>query len=53
MQLSIGRGASDFQALVNRRSGEVVVTELICTQACFLEQFDLIDQIQGSWSLES
>ena len=53
MQVAVGRGALDFQALVHRRSGEVVVTELVCTQACFLEQFELIDQIQGSWSLET
>lgn len=52
MRLAIGRGAADFQALVDRESDQVVFTELICTQACFLEQLDLIDEIQNSWSLE-
>ena len=52
MRLAIGRGATDFQALVDRESDQVVMTEVICTQACFLEQLDLIDRIQTSWSLE-
>jgi hypothetical protein len=52
IRLAVGRGAADFQALVDRRSDQVVITELICTQACFLEQLDLIDEIQASWNLE-
>lgn len=52
MRLSIGRGATDYQALVDRESDQVVLTEVICTQACFLEQLELIDRIQTSWSLE-
>ncbi|MDH3682029.1 MAG: hypothetical protein OEV40_18995 [Acidimicrobiia bacterium] len=52
LRMAIGQGASDFQALVDRASGQVVVTRVICTQACFLEKIDLIDDIQGSWSLE-
>lgn len=52
LRLAVGQGASDFQALVDRGSGRVVVTRVICTQACFLEKIDLIDEIQGSWSLE-
>jgi hypothetical protein len=51
MRLAIGRGAADFQALVDRQSDQVTVTELICTQACFVEQLDLIDRIQQSWTL--
>lgn len=52
MRLAIGRGAADFQALVDRESDQVVFTEVICTQACFIEQLELIDEIQNSWSLE-
>lgn len=52
MRLVIGRGAFDFQALVDRQSDQVVVTELICTQACLVEHLDLIDEIQASWSLK-
>jgi hypothetical protein len=51
MRLAFGRAAADFQALVDRESDQVTVSELICTQACFIEQLDLIDQIQQSWTL--
>ncbi len=52
LRMAIGSGVTDFQALVHRASDQVIVTELTCTQACFVEQADLINQIQGSWSLE-
>jgi len=47
-----GRTVSDFQALVERRSDRVVLTEVACTQSCYLENVDLIDRLQTSWSLE-
>ncbi len=50
--LTLDQGASDFQALVERATGEVVVSRVMCTQACFIEQIDLIEDIQGSWRLE-
>ena len=53
LRLLTGNGAADFQILVDRESDQIVMTQLICTQACFLNQLDLIDQIQASWSLES
>lgn len=53
MRLAIGQGVTDFQALIDRRSDQLVLTEVFCTQACFLDQLDLIDDIQTSWSLES
>jgi hypothetical protein len=52
LRLIIGRGAADFQALVDRQSDQVAITELFCTQACFVDNVELIDQIQASWSLE-
>lgn len=53
IQLAVGSSARDFQALVTRATDRVVITELTCTQSCFLEQADLIQKIQASWSLES
>lgn len=53
LRLLTGNGVADFQILVDRESDQIVMTQLICTQACFLYQLDLIDQIQASWSLES
>jgi len=53
IQLAVGSSARDFQALVTRATDRVVITELTCTQSCFLEQADLIQNIQASWSLES
>lgn len=53
IKLAVGSAGKDFQALVSRATDQVVVTELTCTQACFLEQADLIQKIQGSWNLES
>ena len=50
--LAAGQAAKDVQALVDRATDEIVVTEVTCTQACYLEQYDTIEQIQGSWSLE-
>jgi hypothetical protein len=52
LRLVVGSGAKEFQALVHRESDQVVITEVTCTQACFVEHLDLIEQIQGSWSLE-
>ncbi|MEM8924779.1 MAG: hypothetical protein AAGD35_14850 [Actinomycetota bacterium] len=45
-------GAVDFQALVDRRTDEVAISNISCNQACFLRDRDLIDDIQTSWSLE-
>ncbi|MEZ5406442.1 MAG: hypothetical protein R2761_00350 [Acidimicrobiales bacterium] len=53
IKLAVGSAARDFQALVTRATDRVVITELTCTQSCFLEQADLIQKIQASWSLES
>ncbi len=53
IKLAVGSSARDFQALVTRATDRVVITELTCTQSCFLEQADLIQKIQASWSLES
>ena len=53
ISLAVGPSARDFQALVTRATDRVVITELTCTQSCFLEQADLIQKIQASWSLES
>ena len=53
LKLAVNGGAKDYQALVDRTTDKVVVTELACTQVCFKRQTKLIDQIQGSWSLES
>lgn len=53
LKLAVNGGAKDFQALVDRTTDKVVVTELACTQVCFKRQTKLIEQIQGSWSLES
>jgi len=43
---------TDFQALAQRDSNDVVVTELSCNQSCFVDQLELFDEIQNSWSLE-
>jgi hypothetical protein len=51
MVLGVGSNIVDFQALVDRQSDQVVITELHCNQACFIEQQDMIDQIQQSWTL--
>ncbi len=53
IKLAVGSSVRDFQALVTRATDRVVITELTCTQSCFLEQADLIQKIQASWSLES
>lgn len=53
LKLAVNGGAKDYQALVDRTTDKVVVTELACTQVCFKRQTKLIEQIQGSWSLES
>lgn len=53
LRLLLESGISDFQALVDRRSDQITLSEVHCTQACFAEQVDLIDQIQRSWSLDS
>lgn len=53
LKYSHGPAALDFQALIDRTSNSVVVTEVTCTQACFTQQATLIEHIQGSWSLES
>ncbi|MEM9131697.1 MAG: hypothetical protein AAF962_10050 [Actinomycetota bacterium] len=53
MQLTIGDLVIDYQALVDRRTDNVVLTEVYCTLACFTDQVDLIDDIQTSWQLES
>lgn len=53
LRLLLTSGVRDFQALVDRRSDRITVSEMHCTQACFVEQAELIDQIQRSWSLES
>lgn len=53
MQLSIGDLVIDYQALVDRGTDTVVLTEVYCTLACFADQVDLIDDIQTSWQLES
>lgn len=53
IKLAVGSAARDFQALVTRATDRVVISELTCTQSCFLEQADLIQKIQASWSLES
>lgn len=53
IKLAVGSSARDFQALVTRATDRVVISELTCTQSCFLEQADLIQKIQASWSLES
>ena len=53
LQILVDAGVSDFQALVDRRSDQITVSEMRCTQACFVEQVELIDQIQQSWSLDS
>lgn len=53
LRLAVNGGAKDYQALVDRTTDKVVVTELACTQVCFKRQTKLIEQIQGSWSLES
>lgn len=50
--LTSGATALDFQALVDRRSGDVVVTRVVCTIACFRRDATLIDEIQQSWNLE-
>jgi hypothetical protein len=52
VQLLVDAGVSDFQALVDRRSDQITVTEMRCTHACFAEQVDLIDRIQRSWSID-
>lgn len=52
LRLAVGQSASDFQALVDRRTGQVTVSRVVCTQACFVDQIDLINEIQASWSLE-
>lgn len=53
IKLAVGSAARDFQALVTRATDRVVISELTCTQSCFLEQADLIQKIQASWRLES
>lgn len=53
IKLAVGSAARDFQALVTRATDRVVISELTCTQSCFLEQADLIQNIQASWRLES
>jgi hypothetical protein len=53
LKLVVGSGARDFQALVDRTTDQVVVSEVTCTQACFSQDIDLIQKIQGSWSLET
>lgn len=53
MRLTIGDLVIDYQALVDRRTDDVVLTEVYCTLACFSDQLDLIDDIQTSWQLES
>ncbi|MEM7273543.1 MAG: hypothetical protein AAF547_10720 [Actinomycetota bacterium] len=52
LQLALGRAGTDFQALVDRRSDDITVSQLICTQACFNDHLDLIDEVQTSWRLE-
>jgi len=52
LQLADGEGVFDFQALVERGTGEVVVSRVVCTEACFVEHTVEIDEIQTSWTLE-
>ena len=52
LQMLMGPNVADYQALVDRRTNQIAITEMFCTQACFIEQQALIDQIQRSWSLE-
>lgn len=52
LRLTAGRAARDFQALVDRESDTITVSEVVCSQACFARELDLIEEIQGSWSLE-
>ncbi len=52
LQFLMGSNVADFQALVDRRTNRIAVTEMFCTQACFVEQQALIDEIQRSWRLE-
>ena len=53
LKLAVSGAAKDFQALIDRTSNSLVVTEVTCTQSCFNQQATLIEHIQGSWSLES
>ncbi|MEM9566128.1 MAG: hypothetical protein AAGA93_26140 [Actinomycetota bacterium] len=52
LQFILGPTVADYQALVDRRTNRIAISEVFCTQACFVEQQDLIDQIQRSWRLE-
>lgn len=52
LQFLMGANVADFQALVDRETDQIAITEMFCTQACFVEQQSLIDQIQRSWRLE-
>jgi hypothetical protein len=52
LTLTVGAGAKDFQALVDRATDQIVITEVTCTQACFVKEGDLIKKIQSSWNLE-
>jgi hypothetical protein len=52
VRLLLESGISDFQALVDRRTDQITLSEVHCTRACFAEQADVIDRIQRSWSLD-
>lgn len=52
VRLLLDSGISDFQALVDRRTDQITLSEVHCTRACFAEQADVIDRIQTSWSLD-
>ena len=52
MRMFVGQSATDFQALVDRQTNQVVLSQLYCTQACFLAEIEMIDEIQASWAVE-
>ncbi len=52
IRLLVGATGQDFLALVDRHTDHVVLSRIQCTQACFVDQLELIDEIQNSWSLD-